>query len=90
MVLADVEMEVLERMAFSLKKWSDRFILVSPLVTDELTLRLKKMGIQHIIRKPVDPRMLRRVIREISSPDGVKASLSDKKREGSRIQSERR
>jgi FixJ family two-component response regulator len=85
MVLADVEIEVLERWLSLLKKWSDRFILVSPLVTDELTLRLKKMGVHHIIRKPVDPRILRRVIREISSPDGVKASLSGKKREGSRF-----
>ena len=68
MVVADVEIEVLEKWLSLLKKWNDRFILVSPLVTDELTLRLKKMGVHHIIRKPVDPRILRRVIREISSP----------------------
>ncbi len=90
MVVADVEIEVLEKWLSLLKKWSDRFILVSPLVTDELTLRLKKMGVHHIIRKPVDPRILRRVIRDISSPDGVKASSSGKKRGGFPIQSERR
>ena len=90
MVVADVEIEVLEKWLSLLKKWSDRFILVSPLVTDELTLRLGKMGVYHIIKKPVDPRILRRVIRDISSPDGVKVSSSGKKRGGFPIQSERR
>jgi FixJ family two-component response regulator len=85
MIVADVEIEVLEKWLPLLKKCSDRFILVSPLVTDELTLRLKKMGIHHIIKKPVDPRVLRKVIREISFPDGVKIPSLGKKGEGSRF-----
>jgi len=90
MVVADVEIEVLERWFSLLKKWSDRFILIGPLVTEELTLRLKKMGIHHIIKKPVDPKILRRVIREIFSPDGVKVPSLGKKRGGFPVQSERR
>jgi FixJ family two-component response regulator len=82
MVVADVEIEVLERGLFLLKKWSDRFILISPLITEELMLRLKKMGIHHILKKPVDPRILRKVIREIYLPDGVKVLPSGKKRGG--------
>jgi DNA-binding response OmpR family regulator len=85
MVVADVEIDVLERWFSLLRKWSDRFILISPLVTDELTLRLKKMGIQHIIKKPVEPRMLRKVIRAISFPNGVKVPSLGKKKEGSRF-----
>lgn len=79
MILADVDIDVLETGFPLLKKWSRRFILMTPLVTDELTIRLKKMGIRHIIKKPVDPRLLRKVIREISFPDGVKTpSLGEK------------
>jgi DNA-binding response OmpR family regulator len=73
MILADVEIDVLEKGFPFLKKWNNRFILMTPLVTDELTLRLKKMGIRRIIKKPVDPRLLRKVIREISFPDEMKA-----------------
>src|SRR4030042_5062821 len=65
MILADVEIEVLEGWLPFLKKWNDRLILMSPLITEELILRLKKSGIQRIIKKPVDPRILRRNIREI-------------------------
>lgn len=90
MVVADVEIEVLEKWLSLLKKWSNRFILVSPLFNDELTLRLKKVGVHHIIKKPVDPRILRRVIREIFPPGGVKTSSSGKKRGRFPIQSERR
>jgi DNA-binding NtrC family response regulator len=82
-VLADVEVEVLEEWLPLLKKWNDRFILMSPLITDDLTLRLKKIGIYRIIKKPVDPRLLRKVIRMISFPDEVKAPSLVKKREGS-------
>lgn len=85
MILADMEIEVLEEWLPLLRKWSERFILMSPLVTEDLTLRLKKMGIYHIIKKPVDPRILRRVIREISFPDEVKAPSSGRIREGSRF-----
>jgi len=89
-ILGDVEMDMLERRPPLLKKWGDRFILVSPSITDEIAPRLKKMGIQHIVKKPVDPRMLRRAIRQISFPDGVKALSSGRKRGGVPNQSERR
>jgi FixJ family two-component response regulator len=85
MILADVEVDVLEKGFFLLKKWNDRFILMIPLVTDELTIRLKKMGIHRIIKKPVDPRLLRKVIREISFPDEVKVASLREKREGSYV-----
>jgi FixJ family two-component response regulator len=75
MILADVEIEALERQLSLIKKWNDRLILMSPSITDELTLRLKKIGIRHIIKKPVDPRILRRHIREISFP-GEESVLS--------------
>ena len=79
MILADVEIDVLEKGFPLLKKWNHRFILMTPLITDELNLRLKKMGIHRIIKKPVDPRLLRKVIREISFPDGVKIPSYGKK-----------
>jgi DNA-binding NtrC family response regulator len=82
-ILADVDIEVLEKGFPLLKKWNRRFILMTPLVTDELIIRLKKMGIRHIIKKPVDPRLLRKVIREISFPDGVKTPLFGEKAESS-------
>jgi len=82
-ILADVDIDVLEREFALLKKWSRRFILMTPLVTDEFTIRLKKMGIRHMIKKPVDPRLLRKVIREISFPDGVKAPSFGEKGESS-------
>jgi len=68
-----------------LKKWNNRFVLMTPLVTDELTLRLKKMGIYRIIKKPVDPRLLRKMIREISFPGEVKTPSFGKKGEGSHL-----
>jgi FixJ family two-component response regulator len=80
MILADVEIEVLERWFPLLRRWTDRFILMTPLVTDELTLRLKNIGIRRIIKKPVEPRLLKRVIREIFFPDEVKTSSSGKPR----------
>lgn len=83
MILADVEIDVLEKGFSLLKKWNNRFILMTPLVTDELALRLKKMGIHRIIKKPVDPRLLRKAIREISFPDEVKTPSLGKKGESS-------
>ena len=83
MILADVEIEVLEKGYPLLRKQNNRFILMTPLVTDELIIRLKKMGIHRIIKKPVDPRLLRKVIREISFPDEVKAPSFGKKGDGS-------
>ncbi|HVP79083.1 MAG TPA: hypothetical protein VMV04_14445 [Thermodesulfobacteriota bacterium] len=82
-ILADVEIDILEKDFVFLKRWSDRFIWMTPLVTDELTLRLKKMGIHRIMKKPVDPRLLRKVIRQISFPNGAKAPSFGKKGEGS-------
>ena len=84
-IVADVEIDVLERGVPLLKRWTDRFILITPLVSDELKLRLKKIGIRHIMKKPVEPRLLKRVIREIYFPDGVKFPSSGKKGEGSRL-----
>ncbi len=84
-VFADVEIDVLEKDFAFLRRWSDRLILMIPLVTDELTVRLKKMGIHRIMKKPVDPRLLRKVIREISFIDGVKGTSFGKKREGSHL-----
>jgi len=85
MILADVEMDVLDKGFPLLKKWNNRFILMTPLVTDEITLRLKKMGIHRIIKKPVDPRLLRKVIRDITFPDEVKVASLGGKREGSYV-----
>jgi FixJ family two-component response regulator len=79
-ILADVEVEALERWLPLLRKWNDRFILMSPLIPDDLTVHLKKIGISRIIKKPVDPRLLRRVIREISFPGEAKVPSSGKKR----------
>jgi len=81
MILADVEIEVLEGQLSLFKKWNDRLILMSPLITDELSLYLKKIGIHRIIKKPVDPRILRRHVREILSPDKGKFPSLGKKGE---------
>jgi FixJ family two-component response regulator len=83
MILADVEIDALEKRFSLVKKWNNRFILMTPLVNDEITLRLKKMGIHRIIKKPVDPRLLRKAIREITFPNEVKTPSLGKKREGS-------
>jgi FixJ family two-component response regulator len=85
MILADVEIEVLERSFPLLRRWTDRFILMTPLVTDELTFRLKNIGIRRIIKKPVEPRLLKRVIREIFPLDEVKTSSSGKPRTLSKV-----
>ena len=85
MILADVEIEVLEGQPPLIKKWNDRLILMSPLITDELILRLKKIGIQRIIKKPVDPRILRRHIREISFPGEERGASFGRKSERSYI-----
>lgn len=82
MILADVDVEELERWSPMMKKWNDRLILMTPLVTDELTLRLKKSGVRHILKKPVEPKLLKRVLRGIPFPDGGTPS-SGKKKKGS-------
>ena len=80
MILADLEIDVLEKWSPLLKKWSERFILMSPLISDDLTLRLKRAGIHHILKKPVEPRLLRRVIQKISFPDSGKVLPTGRKR----------
>jgi DNA-binding NtrC family response regulator len=83
MILADIEIDALEKRVSFLKRWNNRFILMTPLITDELALRLKKMGICRIIKKPVDPRLLRKAIREIPFPDEVKGPSFEGRGEGS-------
>jgi len=90
MILADLEMEGFEKWLPLIKKWNERFILMSSQITDELTQRLKQIGIRRILKKPVEPRLLRKVIREMSFPDEVKFSSSVKMRGRSPVQSERR
>ena len=90
MILADLEMEGFEKWLPLLKKWNERFILMSSQITDELTQRLKQIGIRRILKKPVEPRLLRKVIREMSFPDEVKFSSSVKMRGRYPVQSERR
>ncbi len=90
MILADLEMEGIERWLPLLKRWNDRFILMSPQITDELIHRLKQIGIRRILKKPVEPKLLRKVIREMFFPDGVKFSPSVKPSGGFTTQSERR
>ena len=65
MVIADVEVDVLEKWVPLFKKWSERFIVMTPLVSEDLHSRLKKMGMRHIIKKPVEPKLLRKAIQEI-------------------------
>ena len=74
-VLADIEVDALEQWFPLMKKWNQRFIFMSPLITEELKVRLKKMGLRRMIKKPVEPRLLKRVIREICpSVDGPRPS----------------
>ena len=82
MILADVGNQNLERWSPFLKKWNDRFILMTPLVTDELMPCLEKTGICHVLKKPVEPKALRKVIRKISFPNGGKPLSSGKKGKG--------
>jgi len=84
-VLADVELEVLEKWIPLVRKWKERFVFMGPLMTEELNVRLKKMGIHRTIKKPVEPRLLRRVIREICPSEEERPSSSGRGREkGSR------
>ncbi len=85
LVLADVEMDVLEKWVPLLRKSMDHLILMSPQITDELKLRLKKMGIRRMMKKPVEPRILRKVIREICpSPEGCFSSPARGREKGCR------
>jgi len=71
-ILADLEIDVLEKWIPLLRRWNDRFVLMTPLITNELSIRLEKIGVRRIMKKPVEPKLLKRVIREISFPDEVK------------------
>ncbi len=85
LVLADVEMDVLEKWVPLLRKSMDHLILMSPQITDELKLRLKKMGIRRMMKKPVEPRILRKVIREICpSQEGCFSSPARGREKGCR------
>ena len=75
-VLADVEMDVLEKWIPLVRKWNDRFVFMGPLVTEDLHIRLKKMGVRRIMKKPVEPRLLRRVIREVCPSEEERPSSS--------------
>ncbi len=90
MVLADMDMETLDRCLPMMKRWNDRFVMMSPQITDELLQRFKQVGIRRILKKPVEPKMLRKVIREMSFSDGIKITPSVKQRGGFPTQSERR
>ncbi len=84
-ILADVEMDVLEKWVSLVKKWNDHFVFMSPLITEELTLRLKKMGIHRMMKKPVEIRSLKRVIRELCPPEeGSHFSSGKRRKKGSR------
>lgn len=72
-IIADLDIGELEREIQFLKRWSDRLILMSPSTTDELLDRLKRLGIRHIIKKPVEPNILRKKLREISFPIEIEA-----------------
>jgi len=84
LILADLDIEVLERWLSLLKKWNGRFVLMTPLVTDELKGRLKRIGIRRIMKKPVEPDLLKRMIREISPPQKRTAISVNKGKEGFR------
>jgi FixJ family two-component response regulator len=83
MILADMDVEELERWSPMMRKWNDRLILMTPLVTDELTQRLKKSGIRHILKKPVEPKLLKRAVRGISFPEGELPSPGRRKKRSS-------
>ena len=84
-ILADVEMDVLEKWVPLVKKWNEHFVFMSPLITEELTLRLKKAGIHRMMKKPVEIRSLKRVIRELCPPEeGRHSSKGKGRKKGSR------
>ncbi len=90
MILADLELESIEKWLPLVKKWNDRFVLMSPLITDELKERLRQSGIHRIIKKPVEPGILRKVIKGIPFSEEIKFPVSEKKRPEIQVQPERR
>lgn len=83
-VLADTEIEAVEEAASFLKSGVDRVIWMTPLVTEELSGRLRKIGIRHVIKKPVEPERLKRLIRKMTvdrcSADASKARRKEASR----------
>ncbi len=65
-IIADLDIGEIEDEVQFLKKWSERLILMSASPTDELLSRLKRLGIRRIIKKPVEPNILRKTLREMS------------------------
>ncbi len=65
-IIADLDIGEIENEVQFLKKWSERLILMSASPTDELLSRLKRLGIRRIIKKPVEPNILRKTLREMS------------------------
>jgi hypothetical protein len=58
---------------------------MTPLATDEIVLRLKKVGVRRILKKPVEPKSLRKVIHDMAFPYGKGCHLLREKGEGSRL-----
>ena len=83
MILADMEMEDLEKWSSLLRKWNDRFVFMTPLATEEIAIRLKKVGVHRILKKPVEPKSLRKVIHGLSFPCGTGYHPLSKKGGGS-------
>jgi DNA-binding NtrC family response regulator len=67
-IVADLEIGEIEQQLPLLKKWNERLILMSPSITDEVVQRLKELGIEKLIKKPVEPNILKKIIKEISFP----------------------
>lgn len=72
MILADLDIETIEKWLPFLKRWNDRLILMSPLLNDQLIGLLKGSGISKIIKKPVEPELLKGLIKKIPFSDKAK------------------
>ncbi len=83
MILADLDIETIEKWLPFLKRWNERLILMSPLVNDQLIGLLKGSGINRIIKKPVEPELLKGVIKKIPFPDRAKDIQLSRKKIGS-------
>lgn len=65
LILADLEIGEIEEKLRLIKKCNNRLILMTPSFTDELLERFKKFGIEKIIKKPVEPTILKKMIQGI-------------------------
>lgn len=83
MILADLDLETIEKWLPFLKKWNERLILMSPLVNDQLIGLLKGAGINRIIKKPVEPELLKGLIKKIPFSDRAKNIQLSRKKIGS-------